>query len=242
MELLIDIGNTNIKWAPYEDGDLGEVLGFGLAPARPQTLHDAWDALPRPERIRISNVAGDAAERLVVGATQRLWGLAPFFAHADTHAYGVTIAYNAPHRLGVDRWLALVAVHDAGIGPAIVLDCGTAVTLDAVDAAGRHLGGLIVPGLRMMWDCLFARTRIPTASYADTQPMLGKDTSECITGGAVQAIIGMIERLRLKLKAENDFDPAIVLTGADARLIGRQLDFPWLHEPHLVLKGLAVLD
>jgi type III pantothenate kinase len=242
MELLVDVGNTNIKWTFHDEGVLGEVTSLALRPDRPQVLEDAWGVFPRPERIWVSNVAGDEAEYLVSGVAQRLWELHPDFARSSKHGYGVTIAYSVPKRLGVDRWLALIAVHNAHMGPAIVLDCGTAVTLDALDAAGRHLGGLIVPGLRMMWDCLFARTRIPQASYTDTQAMLGKDTGECIVGGAVQAITGMTERLRFKLRSENAFEPAIVLTGSDARPIGRQLDFPWLHEPNLVLKGLAILD
>lgn len=94
----------------------------------------------------------------------------------------------------------------------------------------------------MMWDCMYARTRIPQASYAVPESLLGKDTGECVAGGAMQAIVGMTERLRCKLQLENDFEPAVVLTGSDARPIGRQLDFPWLHEPDLVLKGLAILD
>ncbi len=72
--------------------------------------------------------------------------------------------------------------------------------------------------------------------------MLGKDTNECIAGGAVQAIAGMIERLRYKLQSEHGLQPTIVLTGSDARRCGRQLDIPWRHEPDLVLKGLAELD
>lgn len=242
MELLVDIGNTNIKWALNEDGVLGEVACLALQPDRPQVLENAWDELPHPERMRVSNVAGDEVECLIAGVAQRLWGLPPYFARSSKHGYGVTIAYSVPQRLGVDRWLALVAVRSAHMGPAIVLDCGTAVTLDAVDATGLHLGGLIVPGLRMMWDCMYARTRIPQASYTEPESILGKDTGECITGGAVQAITGMTERLRNKLQLENGFEPAIVLTGSGAGPIGRQLEFPWLHEPDLVLKGLAILD
>ncbi len=241
MELCVDIGNTNLKWARYENGRVGQVYSFRHNSGEAQGLEAAWGELPRPDSIRVANVAGAAVQRMLAATSQRLWQLPPWIARPQQRAYGVTIAYADPRRLGVDRWLTLLAVQNGGMTPALVLDCGTAVTLDAIDGAGNHLGGLIVPGLRMMWDSLFARTRIPVLQFKEHQAILGRDTDECISGGALQAIVGMTERVRRRLHSMNGTQPQIVLTGSDARKIGEQLEFPHRYEPDLVLQGLALL-
>jgi type III pantothenate kinase len=241
VDLCVDIGNTNLKWARYENGLLGSVHSLRHDSGEAQGLEAAWGGLPRPERIRVANVAGVAAQRMLIATTQRLWQLPPRFAQPRQRAYGVSIAYEEPRRLGVDRWLALVAIQNAGMTPALVLDCGTAVTLDAIDGSGNHLGGLIVPGLRMMWGSLFAGTRIPVMPFKEHRAMLGRDTDECIAGGALQAIVGMAERVRHRLNSGHDMQPQIVLTGSDARRIGDQLEFAHRYEPDLVLQGLTLL-
>ncbi len=241
MDLCVDIGNTNLKWSRYENGLLGPVHSLRHISGKVPGLEAAWRALPRPECVRVANVAGAAVQRMLANATQRLWQCSPGFARPRQQAYGVTIAYEDPQRLGVDRWLALIAVQNAGMTPALVLDCGTAVTLDAIDGAGNHLGGLIVPGLRMMYDSLFAGTRIPVLPFKEHQAILGRDTDECISGGALQAIAGMTERVCDRLHRGRDMQPQIVLTGSDARKIGGQLESPHRYEPGLVLQGLTLL-
>ena len=241
MDLCVDIGNTNLKWARYENGVLGSVHSLRHDSRETRELEAAWGALPRPVRIRVANVAGATAHRMLADATRRLWQRSPRFAQPRQRAYGVTIAYEEPQRLGVDRWLALVAIQNAGMTPALVLDCGTAVTLDAIDGSGNHLGGLIVPGLRMMWDSLFAGTRIPVLPFKEHRAMLGRATDECIAGGALQAIAGMTERVRHRLHSGNGMQLQIVVTGSDARKIGEQLELTHVYEPDLVLQGLALL-
>lgn len=241
MELCVDIGNTNLKWARYENGLLSPVYSLRHDSGEVQGLEAVWGEMPRPDRIRVANVAGAEVQRMLTVTSQRLWQLPPWFAQPRQRACGVTIAYSDPRRLGVDRWLALVAVQNGGMTPALVLDCGTAVTLDAIDGTGNHLGGLIVPGLRMMWDSLFARTSIPVRQFKEHRAILGEDTDECISGGALQAIAGMTERVRDRLHIGSGMQPQIVLTGSDARKIGDQLDFPHRYVPDLVLQGLALL-
>ena len=127
------------------------------------------------------------------------------------------------------------------MSPALVLDSGTAITLDAIDASGHHLGGLILPGLRMMWDSLFSGTRISLLPFKDHEEMLGRDTGECIAGGPLQAVAGMVERLHRHLCGTLGEDPMIVLTGRDARKIGEQLELQHEYRPDLVLQGLTRL-
>jgi len=208
MDLCIDIGNTNLKWASCEEGLLGPVHSLTHNFPESQGLEAAWSDLPRPGQILVANVVGASAQQALNTATRRLWQLTPHYARSLKHAYGATIAYDQPQRLGVDRWLALVAVHNAVLTPALVLDSGTAVTLDAIDAHGNHLGGLIVPGLRMMWDSLFSGTQIPVMPFKAHQAILGRDTDECIAGGAVQAIAGMTERLHRNLHSAHGMEPS----------------------------------
>lgn len=241
MDLCVDIGNTSLKWVRCENGLLNSVHSFRHESGEAQGLEAAWGELPRPECIRVANVAGAAAQRMLASTSERLWQLPPRFARPRQRAYGVTIAYGDPRRLGVDRWLALVAVQNGGMTPALVLDCGTAVTLDAIDGAGNHWGGLIVPGLRMMWDSLFAETRIPVLPFKEHAALLGRDTDECISGGVLQAIAGMTERVYHRLCSGRGIQLQIVLTGGDARRIGDRLELPHRYEPDLVLRGLALL-
>ena len=141
----------------------------------------------------------------------------------------------------MDRWLALLALHGDDRGPALVLDCGTAVTLDAIDDAGHHLGGLILPGLRMMWHCLFAGTRIPPLAFREYAEMLGQDTDQCVAGGALQAVVGMTERIHRRWKSDLGVEPKIILTGSDAEKVGGQLELSHEYRPDLVLQGLTHL-
>ena len=241
MQLCVDIGNTNLKWSCWEGGRLKPALSLRHASLNVQGLQEAWSELPRPDRILAASVAGEEVGRMVTGVSRNLWQLEPHFPKPEQEACGVTIAYEQPWRLGVDRWLALLALHGDDRGPALVLDCGTAVTLDAIDDAGHHLGGLILPGLRMMWDSLFSGTRIPRSPFTVYEGMLGKDTGECIAGGALQAVAGVTERLHRHLSDTLGKAPLIVLTGSDARKVGEQLELQHEYHPDLVLQGLTQL-
>jgi len=241
VELCVDIGNTNLKWAVWEDGAMGASHTLGHQSEDGEGLAQAWISLPRPRRIRVANVSGEKAQHMLVATSRRLWGLEPRFARPRQGVCGTTIAYAEPQRLGVDRWLAMIALHHGADTPAVVLDCGTAITLDAIDGNGQHLGGLILPGLRMMWQGLMAGTRIPMVSFAEHAEMLGTDTGECIAGGAQQAVAGMTERVWRYLNRTHGITPQVILTGSDAETIGEQLELPSQYRPDLVLQGLTCL-
>jgi type III pantothenate kinase len=242
MEILIDIGNSALKWALYERGAIGAVSSLLHKHVIQGELEAAWSALPRPERVLVSNVAGDAMRQIMKDLTQKLWHLSPLFAETQSHAYGVTIAYRQAQGLGVDRWLALIAAYRQGLEPALVVDCGTAVTLDAIDAQGLHLGGLIVPGLRMMWESMFSGTRIPPSDFTETDGLLGKTTQECLFSGCLQAIVGMIESTQQRLHGSTCLDVRIVLTGGDAMRVGNRLQQPLAYRPCLIMEGLHLLS
>ncbi|HEX4872644.1 MAG TPA: type III pantothenate kinase, partial [Nevskiaceae bacterium] len=165
MNLLLDIGNTRLKalwWEAIEQPI--------AAAAAVQALHHQGQPAaglagidgPRPRRIAIAQVLGPAAEAALAEACRARGWPAPQFARSGEHWRGLRNGYAEPARLGVDRWLALMAVWARHPGePALVALAGTALTLDAVDRSGQHLGGFIAPGLWTARQALLGATRFP---------------------------------------------------------------------------------
>lgn len=239
VQLLVDAGNSRVKWALFQGDALGAVES---------TEHDegallsGWKTLPMPASVIISNVGGDKLSRTLDNICRDLWGCEPRFAAVTKQMKGLTVAYDQPEKLGVDRWLAMLAVWRSRHCPALVIDCGTATTLDAVSAEGRHLGGLIVPGLRTMWSALMSQTRIPPVPFKFVDNELGKDTGACIAAGALQGLAGLVERMNRRLVAQHDVNFRVILTGSDAETVGQQLDIDYEIQPNLVLRGLSALE
>ena len=155
MNLLVDIGNARIKWAVQESSSwkTGEPL-IRQQRAFKDLARPVWKELETPGRVIVSSVAGEDYRKSVHTWIKRRWKVIPEFLHAEAHRCGVSNAYSAPERLGGDRWANLLAVHAHHKGPAVVIDCGTAITIDAIAGDGAHLGGLIVPGMDLMTTAL----------------------------------------------------------------------------------------
>jgi len=159
MILLIDIGNTRIKWAELEAGQLSPQRALAHSTVDHRKLfEDMLGSLSSPERVLIANVGGRAIEAACIGAIRERWTVEPEVIVSSAQAAGVTNAYREPHKLGVDRWLAVIAAHARVNGPACVVGVGTAMTIDGVDGSGRHLGGAIVPGPQLMIESLLKGT------------------------------------------------------------------------------------
>jgi type III pantothenate kinase len=241
MDLLIDIGNTNLKWSTLgPDGPvpMRVVRHHGGLPI---DLHAAWEALLAPEQILVSNVAGDALAAALHRACVSRWRREPLFVRTEASAHGLSVAYTEPHRLGVDRWLAMLAARVICEGPALVVDVGTAVTYDLLLAEGRHLGGLILPGIELMQTNLLARTQIPHPDLEEAPLAWATDTAGAIAAGPVQALAALAERLAERLQAEAQAKPEIVVTGGDAERLLPAIGRACRVEPDLVLQGLARL-
>ena len=154
-------------------------------------------------------------------------------------------AYVEPQRLGSDRWAALIGAHAAVSGPLCVVDCGSAVTLDALDVKGQHLGGLIIPGLDMMRGALINNTSgIHEQALARGEgevSVLARDTQGAVTGGVLYTLIAVIDRVTADLAADLQSPLTRVITGGDAERLLPLLAGPYRHEPELVLQGLAIV-
>ncbi|HEX5765434.1 MAG TPA: type III pantothenate kinase [Woeseiaceae bacterium] len=245
--LLFDAGNTRLKWGLLAQGRIGKSgsitheklhdSGFGVLTAN----------LPRDvDTVLVSNVAGQTFATRLSGVIGLHCNCDVHFARAEREGYGVTNSYRRPRRIGVDRWVAMVGAYAEFRSALCVVDAGTAVTIDAVDRSGTHLGGMIVPGLSMMAGALHVNTReIPLAkrnlaAMADAMNAFANTTEGAVQNGALTAISGAIERSVRLLRAAG-FRPKVVLTGGDASRILKLLDANVLHRPNLVLEGLAFM-
>lgn len=241
--LLIDLGNTRLKWR-CDDG--AAVLDAGAVVHRGRALNEALAALPatlpRPAVVWCGSVAGAEADAILDACVQARWSLRPRFAHASAAACGVRNAYAEPARMGVDRWLALIGAHALVPGASCVVDAGTAVTVDALDANGVHRGGTILPGLQLMRGTLYGNTgRIPPEPVPAADG-LGCDTAACVAAGVLHAVAGGIERSVASATAVLGAAPVCLLTGGDAPLLATVLHLDTRVVPDLVLDGLARLS
>jgi len=247
MRLLIDIGNTRIKWTALTDGVLG-VSGEILH--RPD--HDATAVAfleqieKKPDQVLAANVAGQAVGESIRAAVRTRWDLPVDFAVTQTVAGQVTNGYEDYRQMGVDRWLAILAAYDHYHQAVCVVDAGTAVTIDQVDGTGTHLGGVIVPGLDLMWKALVRETgdiaRLAGSDAGVARPdrlMAGKSTAAGINCGSLSAICGLIEFCLNQMRREMG-DSVLVVTGGDAVRIIPDLRVELDHRPSLVLEGLAI--
>jgi type III pantothenate kinase len=246
--VLFDIGNTRLKWGMLTAS--GEVAAGGYR-SHKECESDNYaavlDTLPADiDRAVAANVAGRRVAADISRVIDEKAGIDIDFVTSGAEACGLSNGYDEPARLGVDRWVACVGAWTRYSGEALlVVDAGTATTLDAIDSSGRHLGGLILPGLTLMGRVLDAATSgIGTdgAGAEDPEPenLFGRNTDQAVRSGALAAICGAMERACRVLEGIDQL-PRILLTGGDARRIQRQWHYTVENRPDLVLEGLAAL-
>ena len=241
MSVLVDVGNARLKWAVLGEDAL---TGFGQANlgADPASAVAALRArVGAPQQVWIANVAGAHVGQLLTDA----FGPVAQFARTQPALGGVTCGYRDPRSLGVDRWLALVAGYLRVRDTVCVVDAGTALTVDAADAQGRHYGGLILPGLRLMGESLQQRTSDIGPTGAGTAPpagldLFGRSTDEAVSRAAQAASAALVDRCVRRL-ADAGTPPVLLVTGGDGETLMPWLESPCRFEPHLVLEGLACL-
>lgn len=224
--LLVDEGNTRLKCWWLQEGRLHRQAQVATLEALLPLLE-----ADRPERVCLASVRGREAEEgwmQVMSAR----GLALDVAAVDPAR--LPTCYQQPDKLGIDRWLAVMAIADAAT-PALVLDAGTAVTLDVYHPQHGHLGGYILPGLRLQQESLAAQTarvRFPEPDWSGVSP--GTDTASSVGHGSVRALTALVK----DVAASQERQPVLWLTGGDAPWL-----LPWLPDavlaPDLLLRGMA---
>jgi type III pantothenate kinase len=244
----IDIGNTRLKWAQYAAPRPGAVLlahGAVFLETIDDLAETEWKRLAAPGSMLGCVVAGEAV-RHRVEAQLELWDIDPSWVVPSARAGGVVNGYDHPNRLGADRWTALIGARHRVLSqgaprPALVVMVGTAVTVDALDAEGRFIGGLILPGFGLMLRALEMGTaglKAPTGEAVD----FPTNTSDALMSGGAHAIAGAIERMQRKLLARTGQEPLLLMSGGAAVKLGPIVELPFETADTLIFDGLLVLQ
>ncbi len=246
MILLIDVGNTRLKWAWLTTSGLSDQQAVVHRDVKPDLWTAAlFDTSQKPERVLVANVAGDAMAKNLTRLTKKTYGLKIEFVTASRQFHELSNGYLDPSLLGADRWLAIIGAWTRAHSALCVVDAGTAVKVDSVDAHGQHLGGLIVPGIHMMREALLKRTSdIAKAAELSTPSMAGilaNNTIGAVSRGAVFALAGLADRAAEIIEQNTGVKPQLFITGGDAGMITGTMRTRGEIVPDLVLRGLAVI-
>lgn len=241
--LVIDIGNSRIKWA-LADGGVLTASSQGFPHEDVEPVVSAWAALPEPpDEVYWAGVIDHPVVGHLIAWIDHYWQVPVTRVRTPAEGGGIRIAYPDPTQLGTDRWLAMVGAGAYGLLPACIVDCGSAITLDAVDAKGQHHGGLILPGLAAQQAGLAAvAPALPAADLEPAAPLLATNTEDAVAAGQLQGSAAAIEQLATRLASATGQVLPLVLTGGDAKRIHRYLRAPAALKPDLVLAGLASVD
>ena len=237
--LLIDIGNSCLKWGIGQGDDIStESPLLHQAKDWQQGLLVDWWLIERPTKVAIACVGHQDLLVTVSQLIQKLWsGIEIITAKSQAQFAGVINVYSQPEKLGVDRWLTLLAVNQEYQQAVCIVDCGTAITVDMLDAQGKHLGGVISSGLRLMKQSLQQNTQQLKLSKQTYSLGLANFTEAAIDSGTLYAAVGLIEQVILK----QEIKPLLLLTGGDADIIAPHLSSPVKIKADLVLRGLLVM-
>lgn len=254
--LLLDAGNTRLKWALVDTATADQLQSIGACSYAdagfPEQLQSAWGELPRVEKVLLGCVAGDAIITTLDEIVRRNWNVSLDRLVSETAHAGIINGYTNPGQLGVDRWLAMIGGRRSlgGPSPMWIVDCGSAVTIDYVERNGRHRGGLILPGLMMMYERMTAMTALKSFNFDAfclpgavaglvknglAKDGLATDTASALCRGIMASLVASLDRI-----TGTDENDMRIITGGDSALIGPQLSGHWLIRPHLVLEGMAV--
>ena len=241
--LVLDVGNSRTKWGIHS-GHGWTTLGVTPNNEIGTLALREWQNLPRPLRVVGVNVAGEPA-RMRIEALVARWRVAAEWLTPSAAACGVVNGYRQPSQLGADRWAALVAARARALavpsGPqaTAVVNAGTAVTIDALDADGTFRGGVILPGLRLMLRSLADHTaglKVAPGTYQEVPT----NTGDALYSGAIDAIAGAVAEMCRHL-ARDGADVRCLISGGAAAEIAPHLAAPVEIVEHLVLEGVLAL-
>lgn len=242
--LALDVGNTRLKWALYEAPRVGaRLISHGAQFLENiETLAEGdWQDLPAPRWVVGCVVAGDAVKRRVQEQLDP-WDVIPQWVVSSNAEAGLTNGYDHPARLGSDRWVAMIGARQRLLAqgakrPCVVVMVGTAVTVEAIDAEGRFLGGIILPGHGIMLRALESGTaglHVPTGEVRD----FPTNTSDALTSGGTFAIAGAVQRMVENLQRHCGEPPAVYMTGGAGWKMAPSMSTPCELVDSLIFDGL----
>jgi type III pantothenate kinase len=236
--LLLDLGNSRLKWAIDRDGmlDVGAAIGH-----REDGIGDLSALFAASEKVESAWLSSTALSltAVLVTAIESHYGCSVQTFVAPKEALGIRSAYDEPSRLGADRFLAMVGARSHVDGAFLIADAGTALTLDMVDRGGQHLGGLIAPGPVLMREALHRGTAGVRTAPALRVREFARNTDDAVWSGGCLACVALIEHAWRHGALGVGGDVELLLCGGATPLLQPQLRIPQRHLPNLVLDGLA---
>jgi type III pantothenate kinase len=237
--LTVDIGNSGIKWGIWQEDQL--VLaenGVYEKSHMKEALDEIFAGAPNQDTVWVSCVASDKIEQALSEWMKNKWSIQPFFLRTRAELGGVQNMYPDPSEHGVDRWAALLGAKKLYDDPVCIIDVGTAVTVDLMDAGGIHRGGRIMPGLDMMRDSLLQNAEGITETDGEC-PGFAITTADAVTSGTLHMLQAGLVEVCVSARERLGENIKIIITGGMAEKMLPLLDIPEMrHEPHLVLHGL----
>lgn len=242
MMLLVDAGNSCIKWLSWHKDQVvrrGHI--FHKSIDRSTLGERLWGALEQPAQVLIASVAGTDVEYALRDWIHQTWGITAQFITAEASRLGVNNAYANPQQMGADRWVAMIGAKVRSLSPCCIVDCGTAITIDALTADGLHHGGVIFPGVRLMRESLYRDTRRIPEADAGQAVIFGQNTRDCVWGGTTYAVVTAIDGITGRMEENMSGSGKRVLTGGDASLLHPYLNGDYSLEPDLIFYGLLAI-
>jgi len=249
VNLLVDIGNSRVKWLLHDHVENSFYLSGAMFRDK-SDMHalfcEQWGHFDCPDRVLVSNVSGPYIADILDACIEKEWHVEAEYVKTEAFSHGVQNAYSEYSKLGVDRWMAIIAAwqryrrYEEAI---CVVDCGTATTIDGISGSGKHLGGFIFPGYTMMQEALLnntsninsVRQTIPSVTFSNT-------TEQGVNSGCYIAILAAIDRVVTSMKNDYGGQLRCIITGGNAEFVIKQLATEMECEPDLVLHGLAVFS
>ena len=242
--LALDIGNTRLKWALYDSYDRHATVlqqGAEFLENIDKLADGEWSRLRPPRQVLGCIVAGDAVKRRVEDQMEN-WDVAPQWVVASEAEAGLTNGYDHPARLGADRWVAMIGAYHRMLSqgaprPMVVVMVGTAVTVEAVDAQGKFLGGLILPGHGIMLRALESGTaglHVPTGEVRQ----FPTNSSDALTSGGTYAIAGAVECMVQHVRSHCHEEPKCIMTGGAGWKMAPSMTRPFELVDNLIFDGL----
>ena len=255
--LLVDIGNSSVKWSLFDNSSLLENnKANALLDMRqlyyPKNISSSffsnyWDDLNKPERVIVSCVANKDVLHALGQACEQLWNIEATEINSTNKEAGIVNAYIEPADLGSDRWCAMIGANQIINTDFIVVDCGSAITIDVVSSQdkilSKHIGGYILPGLEMMKQSLGTNTADVKIDLKNTNTSLAPSntTIGCVNSAVYLSAVKLIETVFEQQLKQSD-GVQCFLTGGDAALLAEFLSIEYSMVADLVLRGLAVID
>ena len=242
--LLVDIGNTAIKWALKDSDNLMEMSRQQY----PVNVNESFFIgclanVNKADKVLATCVASSEVWQGFTNTVNSLWGIKAERVVSESNGYGVINGYEKPTELGSDRWCALIAAYHESNSDVIVISCGSAITIDIVNQSGEHLGGYILPGLVMMKRSLAehtAQVKVNTPLSESNTISPARTTSGCVAAGINLAAVSVIEAV-IKQQLKHSSNLQCFLTGGDADTVAEYLTTEYVMLPDLIIRGLAFI-